>query len=210
MTANIFFDIEWLFFDIGSTLANEEKVYEHLIRSLSDQIDRPFEEISEMILLSYKRNENGYRETVKKLGTIKPMWDPSHEFMYEDAHCVLKELHSKYKIGIIANQMLGCNERLKNFGIAEYLDLVVYSAEEGVSKPDTRIFDIALSKSNCRPQNAVMIGDRIDNDIVPANKLGMHTIWIKQGYGQYWQIRDAIETPNASVCNLSELLDILM
>ena len=31
-----------------------------------------------------------------------------------------------------------------------------------------------------------MVGDRIDNDIVPAKKMGMHTIWIKQGFGSYW------------------------
>ena len=33
---------------------------------------------------------------------------------------------------------------------------------------------------------AIMIGDRIDNDIVPANLLGIHTIWVKQGFGKYW------------------------
>jgi FMN phosphatase YigB (HAD superfamily) len=30
-----------------------------------------------------------------------------------------------------------------------------------------------------------MIGDRIDNDIEPANKLGMKTIWVKQGFSVY-------------------------
>ena len=28
-----------------------------------------------------------------------------------------------------------------------------------------------------------MVGDRLDNDIVPANKIGMKTVWIKQGFG---------------------------
>lgn len=37
--------------------------------------------------------------------------------------------------------------------------------------------------AKCKPENAVMIGDRIDNDIVPAKQLGMKTIWIKQGFG---------------------------
>ena len=58
--------------------------------------------------------------------------------------------------------------------------IVIASAEEGVSKPDRRIFEIALERSGCKPENAVMIGDRIDNDIVPAKQLGMKTIWIKQ------------------------------
>ena len=54
-----------------------------------------------------------------------------------------------------------------------------------------------------------MIGDRIDNDIIPAKKLGFHTIWIKQGFGQYWNITKEDETPNYTVQNLTELCDIL-
>lgn len=33
-----------------------------------------------------------------------------------------------------------------------------------------------------------MIGDRIDNDIVPAKQMGMKTIWGKQGFGKYWNV----------------------
>lgn len=49
---------------------------------------------------------------------------------------------------------------------------------------------IALSRANCKAENAVMIGDRIDNDIVPANIMGFKTIWIKQGFGKYWHIQE--------------------
>ena len=38
------------------------------------------------------------------------------------------------KIGIIANQPLGTSERLENLGVRKYIDLVIASAEEGVSK----------------------------------------------------------------------------
>ncbi len=201
-------DIQWLFFDIGSTLANEERVYEHLIRSLSEDVGRSYEEVSNMVLDSYKNGKNGFNDTVEKLGAVKPKWDPSLEFLYDDAHSVLKKLRSKYKIGIIANQISGCYERLKNFGIADFFDLVVFSADVGILKPDKRIFELALSKSKCRPQNAVMIGDRIDNDIAPANRLGMHTIWVKQGYGQYGIISSPEETPSFTVSSLSEILYI--
>ncbi len=67
----------------------------------------------------------------------------------------------------------------------KYIKLVVASAEKGVAKPDSEIFLRALSRAYCLPENAVMIGDRIDNDIEPANKLGMKTIWVKQGFAVY-------------------------
>ena len=45
------------------------------------------------------------------------------------------------------------------------------------------VFHCALAKAQCLPVNAVMIGDRLDNDIVPAKKVGMKTVWIKQCLG---------------------------
>ena len=72
-----------------------------------------------------------------------------------------------------------------------------------------KIFKIALERAACKSGNAIMIGDRIDNDIIHAKKLGFHTIWIKQGFGQYWNITKEEETPDYTVCTLSELCDIL-
>lgn len=54
-----------------------------------------------------------------------------------------------------------------------------------------------------------MVGDRVDNDIVPAKALGMKTIWIKQGFGKYWKISSEREQADHEVDNLSELLEIL-
>jgi len=35
----------------------------------------------------------------------------------------------------------------------------------------------------CRPINAIMVGDRLDNDIIPAQHIGMTTILVRQGWG---------------------------
>ena len=86
---------------------------------------------------------------------------------------------------------------------------MIASAEEGIAKPDEKIFKIALERAACKSGNAIMIGDRIDNDIIPAKNLGFHTIWIKQGFGQYWNITKEDETPDCIVQNLTELCDIL-
>ena len=98
---------------------------------------------------------------------------------------------------------------MKAYGLFPMLDLIVASAEEGVEKPDLRIFRAALERANCRPENAVMIGDRIDNDIVPAKKAGMMTIWIRQGFGGMAENLTAEETPDYCVRNLQELVELL-
>lgn len=54
-----------------------------------------------------------------------------------------------------------------------------------------------------------MIGDRIDNDIIPAKEMGMKTIWVKQGFRKYWKVTNECEKADYEVDNLSELLDII-
>ena len=205
----MFENVKWLFFDVGSTLVNEERAYEHRMRDMAEAVDKPFEEIYEIAMDFYKQNKKGDLETAKLLGLPKPIWHCEDEVLYEDAKTCLEKLSRKYKIGVIANQSLGTEERLTQHGIMQYIDLVVASAEEGVAKPDKRIFEIALGRGSCEPGDAVMIGDRIDNDIVPANLSGMHTIWIKQGFGKYWNITQDIEKADLVVDSLTELCDIL-
>ena len=53
----------------------------------------------------------------------------------------------------------------------KYIDLLIASAEVGVEKPDRHIFELALERAGCKPEEAAMVGDRLDNDIVPANEI---------------------------------------
>ncbi|MDE6219818.1 MAG: HAD hydrolase-like protein [Lachnospiraceae bacterium] len=72
-----------------------------------------------------------------------------------------------------------------------------YTSARTPTRPESiNGYEIALERCNCESANAIMIGDRIDNDIVPAKRKGMNTIWIKQGFGQYWNIRQEIEKPD--------------
>ena len=142
-------------------------------------------------------------------GLTKTSWHKEDEFLYPDAEICLRKLHESFKIGIIANQSPGSKERLKQYGLLENIDLVVASAEEGIAKPDVRIFKIALERAGCSAGEAAMIGDRLDNDIVPANKLGMHTIWIKQGIRRFASPVLDLEQPELAFDNLTDLYKTL-
>jgi haloacid dehalogenase superfamily, subfamily IA, variant 1 with third motif having Dx(3-4)D or Dx(3-4)E len=69
--------------------------------------------------------------------------------------------------------------------IHRFFSAFALSAEVGFSKPDQRIFEYALQQANCQPKNAVMVGDRLDNDIYPANIIGMTTVRVLQGVAKY-------------------------
>ena len=161
----MFKEIKWLFFDVGSTIMNEQIAYEHRMRDIANAANISFEKVYEIAMAYYKLNKKGDLEVARELGVSLPKWYTEDEFLYDNAIQCFETLSKKYKIGIIANQSLGTEERLAHQGILKFINLIVASAEEGVAKPDRRIFEIALERSNCKPVNAIMIGDRIDNDI---------------------------------------------
>lgn len=201
--------ISWLFFDIGSTLIDEseciKKRCEVIINSNSINRDEFYNKVKECA----ETDSYAVKAAAKFYGVEIPRWFGELEKLYPDVQKVLEHLSQNYKLGIIANQTLGTKERLDNWGIGKYFDVVVASAETGFAKPDLKIFNIALEQAKCHPNEAVMIGDRIDNDIVPARKLGMKTIWIRQGFSKLYQKKQEDEF-DISVDSLDELLRALI
>ncbi len=202
-------NIKWFFFDIGSTLADESKVLEDMYQKIAESSEKSEEYIYKRVVEFYKQNKRGEVEVAKMLGVHKPKSDLKFETLYKDAEECLNELSKKYKIGIIANQEPGTAQRLELYGIGKYIDSIVASAEEGLKKPDSKIFEIALKKANCSPTQAVMVGDLIYYDILPAKKVGMKTIWIKQGMGRYWTPNNSNEKPDYEVDSLLDILKLI-
>ena len=200
--------IKWIFFDIGSTLVDESAVYENRIKEITqgNNIDR-----NEFVAKVIERAQTSPKPIVsaaEDYGVKVPAWRHDLEVLYPDTKEVLQRLSQKYKIGIIANQDFGTEQRLTDFNVHQHIDLVIASAEEGVAKPDLRIFQIALARADCKPEEAVMVGDRIDNDIIPANKIGMTTVWIKQGFGCYAEPKTVEEQPDYIVNSLAEITEV--
>ena len=204
------YNIKWIFFDVGSTLIDETECYNHRIQDAIAGTDITFDEFNEKRIFFAKQNLKGDIEALRFFGLSKTPWHFEDEKPYEETELVLKTLYEKgYHIGVIANQALGTEKRLENWELMKYIELVVASAEEGVAKPDIEIFLRALKRANCSPENSVMIGDRIDNDIEPANKLGMKTIWIKQGFSVYQKPVNEFQQADYSVDRLQDILEAL-
>lgn len=210
--------IDWLFFDIGSTLVEEKQ-------ALDDFVNRCVEKLVQVgIKVSYADyHDQLLRIAVQGGDPIheawscfapnhlkRPSWSWSHdkERLFPEVRLVLKTLGERYRLGIIANQGKGLLDRLERFGILDNFEIIINSTDIGFSKPDLRIFQVALEKANIEPSKAVYVGDRVDNDMVPAKKLGMRTIRLRQGLGQYGS-EDATFPSDWQVSNVQELLQIL-
>lgn len=203
-----------LFFDIGCTLVDEEKVWqerceEQAAGEEAKRLGLSAEVIYQEIIEASRARLPQYRTVTEKfhLKTAAP-YRHELEVLYEDAPHVLKTLSEKYELGVIANQTDGLRERLEHFGVLPYFTHVISSWDVQVMKPDTRIFTHALKAAACSPHEAVMIGDRLDNDIAPAKSVGMRTVWIKQGFGKYQTPLSEKDTPDYTIEHLPELLEL--
>lgn len=202
-------NIKWIFFDLGNTLIDEEDCIEYRIAETLKQPGAPSkEEFYRQMEYFASVNMLPYKDTVKKFGLESVRWVKKLEKLYPESREVLQALHGRYKLGIIANQSAGTEERLVQFGIRDYFDVVVASAEAGVAKPDKRIFELSLSQAGCSVREACMVGDRLDNDIAPAAEMGMYTVWVRQSWFGRGNPDLASFKPNFTVDRISEVTEI--
>lgn len=205
-----------LFFDVGYTLVNEDTVWEARCRDQAKTKEAKKLGLSEAdiyheIEIASISRKPQFRTLIDKYGfkEVAP-YRTELETLYNEAPAVIKALSQKYELGIIANQLDGLKERLQAFDLLQYFKYIISSWDVKIMKPDIRIFEYVLDKTNCAPQETCMIGDRLDNDILPAKSLGMKTVWIKQGFGALQKPLSKAEEPDYTINKLSELLKIFL
>lgn len=202
--------IKWIFFDVGSTLIDETKAYDHRVREMIAGTNITFKEFDDIRIALSQKGLDGNSAAIKHLELTKTPWHSEDEVPYLDAHATLSALVDKgYRLGIIANQKPGTSERLEAWGLRQYFDIIAASAEIGHAKPDKKIFEKAFELAGCTAEESVMVGDRLDNDIFPAKELGMKTIWIRNGLSKYQDERFSKDRADFKINSLSEILNII-
>jgi HAD superfamily hydrolase (TIGR01549 family) len=123
-----------------------------------------------------------------------------------DIDGLLRRLRDRgLRLGIVANQPQAAHERLHRAGIGSFFDYHGLSGVTGFSKPDPRAFQMAAELLEVSTAACIMVGDRIDNDIVPARALGMAAILFRGGRHRRQRPRTAAEEPDAMVTDVREL-----
>ena len=202
--------IKWIFFDVGSTLVDETEAYNHRAREMLLGSDISFEEFDKVRIKLACEGLDGNSAAISYFGLCKTPWHSEDELPYPDAAYCLAYLKNKgYKLGIIANQEEGLKNRLDAWDMLRYFDLIISSAETGCAKPDERIFLLALGSAECDANESIMVGDRLDNDIIPAKAVGMKTVWIKNNTAKYQDFSLGENTADFQINSLTELLDVL-
>ena len=120
---------------------------------------------------------------------------------------VLAALKSRgLKLGLAANQPSKALRSLDEAGIGHLFENEGVSGVYGFRKPDIRLFLRACEDLGVQPEECIMVGDRIDNDVVPAHLLGMRTVLIRTGRHREQQPRSWEERPDFEVEDAAGIL----
>lgn len=177
MRPHPFADVRAIVFDVGETLVDETRMWSELARAASVT---PFTLMA--ALGSIIERGGDHRGVWDLLGVHRPVVDAQIETadLYPDALACLAGLRDAgYIIGVAGNQPGGVEEQLRGAGVAP--DFIASSAAWGVSKPSSAFFT-RVSLAAGVPASAILyVGDRVDNDVLPARAAGMRTALIRRG-----------------------------
>lgn len=118
---------------------------------------------------------------------------------YEDVITTLEALRgAEFELRAASNG----NMDLGVVGLDRYFAAVELAEDLGVAKPDPAFFTAVATRAGAPPEAMLLVGDRIDNDYVPARAAGMHALLIDR--------RGAVDDPEVHrVAALTEVIDLV-
>jgi len=115
----------------------------------------------------------------------------------------------RYKIGLISVTGVSpgrfVRDTLRDHGVLDYFDVLIFSDEVKLVKPNPRLFTTCLELLDVAPENTVHVGDSFKSDIVGAIDAGMRTIWVKTRE----QVQKQGYVPDAIISGLNEFPEAL-
>ena len=129
--------------------------------------------------------------------------------LYPDVRPTLAQLRAGgLRIAIAGNQPLWAEAALDAIGLPA--DLVAASDRWGVHKPSPAFFARLAQEAGAAPSEIAYVGDRLDNDVLPARAAGMWAVFLRRGpWGHIHATWPEREQAHASIERLDELPRLL-
>lgn len=128
-------------------------------------------------------------------------------FLYEDTFDVLDKLKGKYQLVLLTNGAPSLqNLKLEiTPEIVPYFDHIIISGDFGKGKPDASIFEYVMEKASITADDAIMVGDNLNTDILGSSRVGMRNVWINRENNA----PNGVVTPTYEVDSLTALLELV-
>jgi len=132
-----------------------------------------------------------YLEHLTRCASLSPFPDAACERLrrYHDASNLwedlmpgtieaLEQLAPRYRLGVVSNANGTVRALMARLGLDHFFDAVVDSQEEGVQKPDPRLFRIGVERMGATPESTVYVGDIFTVDVLGARGAGLSAVLI--------------------------------
>ncbi len=162
--------IKAIFFDWMGTLGNSDDMMvtkDNFLEFMNGELDES------LLTKKFERIHLPKKEKERLSFQLKN----SKHRLYSDSEKIIKDLKSKgYRLVLISNMYDISANRIQNLfpSFLKNFDLLLFSSEVGIMKPNKEIFKLALDKLNLRPAEVIMIGNKEPEDIFPAVGMGMN------------------------------------
>lgn len=114
----------------------------------------------------------------------------------------------EYKLAIVTDApIMEAWIRIASLKLDDFFDVIITKADARKQKNHTAPFKVALRQLEIKPEQAIMVGDRIDRDVNTAKKIGMHTIYAR--YGNEHPPEKGKSGADFEINDVSEILNIL-
>jgi len=121
--------------------------------------------------------------------------------------CLTKLRAAGYRTGVAGNHFAAFADALRKMKAP--LDFIGSSEEWGVEKPSPEFFHRIVKLSGCLPAEIAYVGDRLDNDILPAKTAGLTTIFLRRGpWGWIHSLRPQASLSDIRIHSLAELPEV--
>jgi HAD superfamily hydrolase (TIGR01662 family) len=179
-------DDRWVCLDVGETLIDETRVW-----SLwADELGVPRLTFLAALGAVIERGEDhqavfrlfGADDWPMRLESMERVYGGfTAEDLYPDALRSIEALRALgYRLAIVANQPAARADQLRAIGVEA--EVLAMSESLGVAKPDPGFFARMLELIGApEPGDVAYVGDRVDNDVLPAAAAGMRAVWIRRG-----------------------------
>jgi HAD superfamily hydrolase (TIGR01509 family) len=177
--------VDWVVFDLGETLVDETTSWGWW----ADQLEiprltffaalgaviaqrRPHTDVFELFRPGFDlASENESRRAASE----SPL---TIDDLYADAVPTLTTLRERgYSLAVMANQPKAAETFMSTLPVEQFAS----SAGWGVSKPDLRFFERVAQELGVPPARIAYVGDRVDNDVLPAKAAGMLAVHLRRG-----------------------------
>ena len=109
-------------------------------------------------------------------GLMYDLWEEYLGTLNIEMAAFFAGLRPRYQTALLSNSFVGAREReQERYHFNEMTDLIIYSHEVGVAKPERRIFEIVCERLERQPEEIVFLDD-VEANIAAAREFGMHAV----------------------------------